>query len=102
MRKHPRVCAYANNQHELGGDLGSDPRNSSFFKALELPTTVGVLVIWLSFCTLGSCDTIFLVFNHIICAQTYAAIDIAGFDGVSLIDVLGERSGSSATISIGI
>jgi len=37
------VCAYANNQHELGADLGSDPMQSSFFKALALSS--GVLLI---------------------------------------------------------
>lgn len=28
------ICAYANNQHELGKDLGSDPMKSSFLKAM--------------------------------------------------------------------
>ena len=37
------VCAYANNQHELGQDIGSDPRDSSFYKALLL--CEGVLVV---------------------------------------------------------
>ena len=27
------VCAYANNQHELGSDLHSNPRETSFFRA---------------------------------------------------------------------
>ena len=27
------VCAYANNQHELGSDLHSNPRKTSFFRA---------------------------------------------------------------------
>jgi len=30
------VCAYANNQHELGKDLSHDPRSSSFFRAMSL------------------------------------------------------------------
>ena len=30
------VCAYANNQHELGKDLTQDPRASSFFRAMCL------------------------------------------------------------------
>ncbi|CAK8987205.1 unnamed protein product [Durusdinium trenchii] len=30
------VCAYANNQHELGKDLTSDPRSTSFFRAMSL------------------------------------------------------------------
>ncbi|CAE8720643.1 unnamed protein product [Polarella glacialis] len=37
------VCAYANRQHELGVDLGSDPMQSSFLKAMEL--SQGVLLI---------------------------------------------------------
>ena len=28
------VCAYANNQFALGDDLGTDPKKSSFFKAM--------------------------------------------------------------------
>eukprot|EP00931_Biecheleriopsis_adriatica_P109459 TRINITY_DN8371_c0_g1_i2.p1 TRINITY_DN8371_c0_g1~~TRINITY_DN8371_c0_g1_i2.p1 ORF type:complete len:799 (+),score=103.51 TRINITY_DN8371_c0_g1_i2:1504-3900(+) len=30
------VCAYCNNQHQLGADLSSDPRKSSFFKAMHI------------------------------------------------------------------
>ncbi|CAE8691665.1 unnamed protein product, partial [Polarella glacialis] len=37
------VCAYANNQHELGGELGTDPMTSSFLKAMQLSD--GVLLI---------------------------------------------------------
>jgi len=37
------VCAYANNQHELGKDLGTDPSNSSFMRAME--NAEGVLLI---------------------------------------------------------
>jgi len=37
------VCAYANNQHELGTDIGADPRQSSFSKAMEL--SKGMLLI---------------------------------------------------------
>merc|ERR1712205_230316 len=37
------VCAYANNQHELGADITEDPRASSFFKAMQLCD--GVLVV---------------------------------------------------------
>ena len=37
------VCAYANNQHELGADLGTDPRESSFYKAMQLAK--GVVVV---------------------------------------------------------
>ena len=37
------VCAYANNQHELGQDIGTDPRDSSFYQALQL--CEGVLVV---------------------------------------------------------
>ena len=37
------VCAYANNQHQLGKDIGSDPRESSFYQALVLCD--GVLVV---------------------------------------------------------
>jgi hypothetical protein len=37
------VCAYANNQHELGADLGTDPKKSSFYKALQ--QAEGVLLV---------------------------------------------------------
>ena len=37
------VCAYANNQHELGTDLGTDPMESSFLKAMQL--SAGVLLV---------------------------------------------------------
>ena len=37
------VCAYANNQHQLGKDIGNDPRESSFYQALALCD--GVLVV---------------------------------------------------------
>ncbi|CAE8679688.1 unnamed protein product [Polarella glacialis] len=32
------VCAYANNQHELGADIQADPRQTSFFRAMEMCT----------------------------------------------------------------
>ena len=38
-----QVCAYANNQHALGGDLTIDPAQSSFRRAMTL--TVGTLAI---------------------------------------------------------
>lgn len=37
------VCAYANNQFELGAELGSDPSASSFYRAMAL--SQGVLMI---------------------------------------------------------
>ena len=30
------VCAYANNQHDVGGDVTADPSESSFVKAVSL------------------------------------------------------------------
>lgn len=38
------VCAYANNQHELGRDLTRDPRETSFYRAMQLSRGV-VLVL---------------------------------------------------------
>ena len=38
-----QVCAYANNQHVLGGDVTTDPAQSSFRKAMAL--TVGTVLI---------------------------------------------------------
>ena len=43
MRAGRENGRYANNQHELGQDIGSDPRNSSFYKAIQLSD--GVLVV---------------------------------------------------------
>ncbi|CAK0815737.1 unnamed protein product, partial [Prorocentrum cordatum] len=37
------VCAYANNQHELGTEIGCDPKDSAFFRAIALCR--GVLLI---------------------------------------------------------
>lgn len=37
------ICAYANNQHDLTADLAFDPRETSFFKALQL--SVGLLLV---------------------------------------------------------
>jgi len=37
------ICAYANRQHCLGGDVTVDPKQSSFFKAIEL--SEGILLI---------------------------------------------------------
>lgn len=37
------VCAYANNQHELGTELGTDPMQSSFLKAMQM--CHGILLI---------------------------------------------------------
>jgi len=37
------VCAYANNQHELGEDLAKDPRKTSFYRAMQI--SKGVLLI---------------------------------------------------------
>lgn len=34
------VCAYANNQHDLGQELGSDPMQSSFLKAMQVADAV--------------------------------------------------------------
>ena len=30
------VCAYANNQHDLGSEIPTDPKESAFFKAMQL------------------------------------------------------------------
>lgn len=37
------ICAYANNQHNIGSEISSDPTQSSFFKAMEI--AVGTLSI---------------------------------------------------------
>ena len=37
------ICAYANNQHCVGEDIPADPKESSFYKAMQL--CEGVLVI---------------------------------------------------------
>ena len=49
-KRNTWVCAYANNQHELGTDIGSDdPRESSFYRALLLCD--GVLLVLCLLCT---------------------------------------------------
>ncbi|CAJ1415050.1 unnamed protein product, partial [Effrenium voratum] len=37
------VCAYANNQHELGDELRCNPRETSFFRAMQL--SLGVVLV---------------------------------------------------------
>ena len=39
------VCAYANNQHALGEDITADPKESAFYKAMQLRECEGVLVV---------------------------------------------------------
>lgn len=46
------VCAYANNQHKLGGEISSDPADSSFRKAMRL--CKGTVSIVDSSCTIYS------------------------------------------------
>eukprot|EP00928_Gymnodinium_smaydae_P012191 TRINITY_DN14433_c0_g1_i1.p1 TRINITY_DN14433_c0_g1~~TRINITY_DN14433_c0_g1_i1.p1 ORF type:complete len:1047 (+),score=112.79 TRINITY_DN14433_c0_g1_i1:71-3142(+) len=43
------ICSYANNQHELGSDVSSNPLNSSFYRAMQI--CVGVLLILDKKCT---------------------------------------------------
>ena len=35
------ICAYANNQHDLGADVTADPSQSSFRKAMALAAEAG-------------------------------------------------------------
>ena len=37
------VCAYANNQHDLEAEISEDPKETSFFKAMQL--SEGVLIV---------------------------------------------------------
>ena len=37
------VCAYANNQHDLGSEIPADPKESAFYKAMQLCD--GVVVV---------------------------------------------------------
>ncbi len=38
------VCAYANRQHDLGADLGSDPSKSSFNVAMKMAGGVFLVI----------------------------------------------------------
>ena len=41
----PSKPRYANNQHRLGSEISSDPKETSFFKAMQL--SEGVLIVHL-------------------------------------------------------
>ena len=58
------VCAYANNQHALGSDIPADPRESAFFKAMQLCD--GVLVVL---------DASATVFTRSWCAQRAGRVE---------------------------
>ena len=58
------VCAYANNQHALGSDIPPDPRDSAFFKAMQL--CEGVLVVL---------DASATVFTRSWCAQRAGRVE---------------------------
>ena len=58
------VCAYANNQHDLGSDIPADPRESAFFKAMQLCD--GVLVVL---------DASATVFTRSWCAQRAGRVE---------------------------
>ena len=80
------VCAYANNQFELGKDLSNDPRESSFFRAMQL--AVGVLLVL---------DPEATPFTRIWCAFEQATV----VDGALplLLDIATATDGSAATIT---
>ena len=42
-KRNTWVCAYANNQHDLGSEIPADPRESAFYKAMQLCD--GVVVV---------------------------------------------------------
>ena len=80
------VCAYANNQFELGKDLSNDPRESSFFRAMQL--AVGVLLVL---------DPEATTFTRVWCAFEQATV----VDGALplLLDIATATDGSAATIT---
>ena len=40
------VCAYANNQHDLDADIPDDPKQSAFFKAMQLCEVSGTSTVY--------------------------------------------------------
>ena len=91
------VCAYANNQHELGKDIGIDPQDSSFYQALLLCD--GVLVVL---------DENATPFTRIWCDFEYATVvkmDDAERPGKGrlLLDIATEvRNGSAQVLTEGL
>lgn len=72
------VCAYANNQHELGNDLHSNPRETSFFRAMQLCS--GVLLIL---------DPLAMPFSRVWCCFELATAMTSHFERTSrlLLDI---------------
>eukprot|EP00438_Fugacium_kawagutii_P032914 Skav221779 [mRNA] locus=scaffold2426:275619:277445:+ [translate_table: standard] len=92
------VCAYANNQWQLGDELGADPRNSSFRRALDV--SVGTLSILDDCATVYSriwCDyEVYVTLNkgtwttHLYDIYTWQQGEVVGLtDGVAPIDQRG-------------
>lgn len=75
------VCAYANNQHELGKELGNDPMASSFLKAMA--RSAGVLLILDKDCT---------AFTRVWCCFEEGVVTLAARNKLKTSGIQGERA----------
>lgn len=73
------VCAYANNQHELGNDLRFNPRETSFFRAMQL--CGGVLLVLdplaTPFARVWCCFELAMALTDLVTPQGRFLLDIA-------------------------
>ena len=87
------VCAYANNQHELGNDLRFNPRDSSFFRAMQL--CGGVLLVL---------DTHATPFARVWCCfeLAMALTDLVTPNGRLLLDIATVSQGNAQLLTDGL
>lgn len=84
------VCAYANNQHELGKDLTQDPRSTSFFRAMSLCD--GLLIVL---------DTTATPFQRIWCCYEQSVALTSQREKRMLLDIATADTESAAVITDG-
>lgn len=92
------VCAYANRQHALEHELAFDPRNTSFFRAMQC--SVGVLII-LDDCTVDSRGA--TAFTRIWCAfEASVAVTQEGRSAPMLVDVCAVHADAARLLTDGL
>lgn len=87
------VCAYANRQWSLGQELTMDPRQTSFFKAMQL--SIGVLLIL---------DSAATPFSRIWCAfeEAIALTQSEGREKMLLLDIATTKNGYTFLLTDGL
>ena len=92
------VCAYANRQHSLSKELTADPRQTSFFKAMQL--ALGVLLILDDETALSDGAT---AFTRIWCGfEEFVAVTHDGRDTPLLFDICAVHQGTAQLLTDGL